>query len=50
MDYTVAHRLKPSAAMRSEIRTIFGQHMTYITGTPAPAILTGCRGKFLYPQ
>lgn len=36
MDYTVAHRLKPSPAMRSEIRTIFGQHMTYITGTPAP--------------
>lgn len=37
MDYTVAHRLKPSPAMRSEIQTIFGQHMTYITGTPAPA-------------
>ncbi len=37
MDYTVAHRLKPSPAMRSEIRTIFGQHMTYITGIPAPA-------------
>lgn len=37
MDYTVAHRLKPSPAMRSEIRIIFGQHMTYITGMPAPA-------------
>ncbi len=37
MDYTVAHRLKPSPAMRSEIQTIFGQHMTYITGTRAPA-------------
>lgn len=36
MDYTVAHRLKPSPAMRSEIQTIFGRHMTYITGTPAP--------------
>lgn len=37
MDYTVAHRLKPSSAMRSEIQTLFGQHMTYLTGTPAPS-------------
>jgi|SRR5579884_1411207 len=37
MDYHVAHRLKPSLAMRSEMQTIFGEHMTYITGTPAPA-------------
>jgi DNA repair protein RecO (recombination protein O) len=35
MDYTLAHRLKPSPAMRSEIQTLFGQHMTYLTGTPA---------------
>ncbi len=35
MDYTVAHRLKPSPAMRLEIQTLFGQHMTYLTGTPA---------------
>ena len=37
MDYTVAHRLKPSPAMRSEIQTLFGQHMTYLTGMPTPA-------------
>ncbi len=37
MDYTVAHRLKPSSTMRSEIQALFGQHMTYLTGTPAPA-------------
>ncbi|MBI3805036.1 MAG: DNA repair protein RecO [Nitrospirae bacterium] len=36
MDYAAAHRIKLTAAMRSEIEVLFGDHITYITGAPSP--------------
>lgn len=34
MNYSVAHRLKLSSSMKTEIETLFGDHLTYITGSP----------------
>lgn len=39
MDYAMAHRLKLSAAMKGEIGSLFGEHLTFITGAPSKTSL-----------
>lgn len=41
MDYAVAHRLKLSSTMKTEVETLFGDHLSYITGAPSPRIPSG---------